>query len=658
MRATEGGAPDRRFTVSVVIAVFFFAISTVASWARWANFEYRTFDLAYYVQAIWQLIHGRWEVSLLHVPLLGNHVEPIVFLFAPLFALFQHPMLFVAVQNAALATMAPVGFLVARRIGIPSPGALLLAAALLLTPAAGYIALHEFHPEALAAPFLLLMLHARAIGSLGRYTVWFVAALACKENIALLLAAYCAVHLLVERRRPARELRNWYVWPLLGATAWFILCTKVITPALNSGSIDYLELYSRLGDSSTDIVINAFREPRRVVGALSQSLTSGNLLWGLLLPFLALPIFRPRWLLIASPILLQHLLSWRSSEWTIYFHYAAPLLPLFWIATVEVVASLHSRQGHMPPAVRNAIPLLILLACVAGQALLGPAAAIASTVGRWPGMKHERARKAAFLAAIDADASVMAPLPYLSHLAAREKLYSLHYVLKGLKTLSRSTYEPPPPPDFVLIDYNDHATFDSAAGYYHPTMRTADGRIIPSSDQLLHNFLKSSAWSSLSQNELTLLKRDKLPGLPEPSTVPDLAGVAPGTELLSLKAVIDPAAGTVRVMMAWRFDAERSVFPWMLLKFVPKEGGAPLYATRGLCAPEAAAGAHHESWSTDAGGQLPPGDYTVEAIFVDNTKRAWVQSKGERNVASEALLPPIALGELRVSGSGRSLIPR
>ena len=44
-----------------------------------------------------------------------------------------------------------------------------------------------------------------------------------------------------------------------------------------------------------------------------QALTHGNLVWALLFPFLCLPLLRPRWLLIAAPILLQHLLSWRSS---------------------------------------------------------------------------------------------------------------------------------------------------------------------------------------------------------------------------------------------------------------------------------------------------------------------------------------------------------
>jgi hypothetical protein len=104
--------------IVTALAGLFFLICTWTSYARWANFQYRSFDLAYYVQAIWQLIHGRLDVSVENVPLLGNHVEPIVFLFAPLFAVFRHPMLFVIVQNAALATMPLVGYNIAKRLGL------------------------------------------------------------------------------------------------------------------------------------------------------------------------------------------------------------------------------------------------------------------------------------------------------------------------------------------------------------------------------------------------------------------------------------------------------------------------------------------------------------------------------------------------------------
>src|SRR5437879_9547624 len=102
--------------IVTALAGLFFLICTWTSYARWANFQYRSFDLAYYVQAIWQLIHGRLDVSVENVPLLGNHVEPIVFLFDQLLAVFRHPMLFVAVHNAELGSMTLLGNYIAKRI--------------------------------------------------------------------------------------------------------------------------------------------------------------------------------------------------------------------------------------------------------------------------------------------------------------------------------------------------------------------------------------------------------------------------------------------------------------------------------------------------------------------------------------------------------------
>jgi uncharacterized membrane protein len=640
-------ALDPGQSASVAVALAFFAICTVASWARWANFEYRTFDLAYYVQALWQLIHGRFDVSVEGVPLLGNHVEPVVLLIAPLLALTRHPMIFVIVQNALLASMAPVGFGVARRLGMDRPAAFALSCALLLTPAAGYIALHEFHPEALAAPFLLLLVRARLMGSLRAHWGWLIALLACKENLALLAAAYCFVNAITERKRPWRELRAWYLWPLALSVLWFVTCTKVITPALNAGSIDYFALYDRLGASPGDMVLKAITEPQRIISSLAQSLAGGNLLWTLLLPYLLLPLFTPRWLLIASPILLQHLLSWRSSEWTIYFHYAAPLLPLFWIALGESTGALH-RRTSLPAIVPRAIPYAVLGACLAAQILLGPAGGIILTAQNWFHAPEERARKATFLRQIPPDASVVAPLPYLSHLATRPNLFSLHYILKGLKTLGRSRYEPPPPTDFVLIDYDDSATFDPGAGYYHPIMRTVDGRIIPSSEKLLHEFLSSRSWSVSAWNELTVLRQTTAAPNPSPASAPQ-GNEARATLISCTKSDNVLTEKGIEIATSWLFSEPRDTFPWLFLKLVPRGTGKPILLSRGLCSPELSAPMCEDRWRVVPSPKIPTGDYLVEALFVDNSTRLWLEKSGGTDSSAYLITPPVSLGELRVT---------
>lgn len=673
----------------VAIAALFFLICTWASYARWANFEYRTFDLAYYVQALWQLMHGRWQVSVENVPLLGNHVEPIVFLFLPLFALLRHPMLFVVVQNLALATMAPVGYCMARRLGFDDKRACLLGAALLLAPAAGYIALHEFHPEALTAPFLLLMLQARLAKSIARHWLWFLAALACKENMALLLGAYCVVLLIIERKRGLAESRRWYLGPLAAAIVWFIICAFFITPAFNSGNIDYLILYERLGTSAGGILRNALTQPQLIVRAILHALRQGNLIWALLLPFLGLPLFRPRWLIIAGPIILQHLLSWRSSEWTIYFHYAAPLLPLFWMATVEGIAGIRRRQlsavateaqggvqmeggapatphprelaGARPSMTRQGvslqarwIPAFLLIGCIAAQIWLGPAAAIASDTANYFTGHAERARKNAFIARIPAQASVVAPLPYLSHLALREKLYSLHYILKGLKTLSHAAYEAPAPTDFVLIDYKDAATFDASAGYYHPQMQTKEGRVIPSSDRLLRDFLTRAVWKVNSRDELTLWQRSDHEVVTGDSILnaegESVFEIGTHTQLLSIHKSSETFSQgrPIEVRLHWKFQSERDVVPWMLLRLSRGESSSALL-TKGLCAPEAASGDHEETWHVTFVPDVPAGDYKVEAIFLDNARRAWFDATGGGDPDLTLLAKPIPLGNLRIN---------
>jgi uncharacterized membrane protein len=620
--------------IIIALAFLFFALTTWGSYTRWANFGYRTFDLAYYVQATWQLIHGRFDVSVEYVPLLGNHVEPIVILAAPFFFLFRHPLLFVVLQNAALAAMGPIGYAVAKRLGLARTEALVLAVALLVFPATGYIALHEFHPEALAAPFLLLMLRARLAQSLRQHWVWFIAVLACKENMALLLIAYCAGQCVWERKAGWSHLRAWFVLPMAVALGWFVLCAKVITPALNAGNIDYGALYNHLGKSGGEIVWNAFTHPQIFAKAFAHAAAHGNLIWALFLPLLCLPLLRPKWILISAPIFLQHLLSWRASEWTIYFHYAAPLVPLLWFATAEVTTMW--RRWFLPAGV--------LCGCVAAQIMLGPFLRVAATTPPGNAAKHS------LVSEIPTEASVVAPLPYLSHLAMRQELHSLHYIFKGLKTLSRQRFVAPAPADFVLIDYGDSATFDAKAGYYHPPMRTVEGEIVPSSDVLLHEYLRGAAWDPHSVDEVTLLRRRVSPPRPSGRTAEPLLDFGGETKLVAIRksgeSISDRGSHrALEIVTTWSFGAERSVFPWLELYVTNTATGERRIFTRGLCAPEASEGESDDLWRSTRLLELPSGSYALEAHFFDQTKRAWGQSPTD-------LVQPISLGTLQVKSRG------
>lgn len=587
----------------LLVSGLFFVICVAASWNRWANFEYRTFDLAFYIQALWQLLHGRFLVSLLNVPMLGNHADPIVFLATPLYAIFPHPMLLPILQIAALASMAPIGWRIGQRLGLSEVGSALMASSLLLTPATGFVALHEFHPEALAAPFILLMIEARLRDSLRWHWIWFIATLACKENMALLLTAYCTMETATDRRH---RMFYWNILPGIAALGWFLIFIKILAPFLNAGNVEFASLYHHLGNSQGDIIEKGFTAPHIALDALRNSLTGGNLVWAILLPFLGLPLLRPRWLIVAAPILFQHLLSWRSSEWSIHFHYAAPLIPLFWIASIEAIRKCPSW-----------FPWLIMTASLVGQCLIGPVheASWQEPLNNW---------KQPLIQSIAPDSSIVASMPYLAHLANRERLYSLHHILKGLKTLSGAEYQPPEEIETVVIDYGNRWTFDPVAGYYHPKMRTTDGRIIPSSDRLLHEFLRKERWDVDSINELTIYHHHHDSVKTQPISKEMGLELDAHTQLLNLEksGIYFSNETPLTIRLVWLFHGERDWIPWMLLQF--KSGDKTFNLTKGLCAPEATDDGlcHEEIWHVIRSPQLGPGNYTLEAVFFNNSQIA------------------------------------
>jgi hypothetical protein len=237
----------------------------------------------------------------------------------------------------------------------------------------------------------------------------------------------------------------------------------------------------------------------------------------------------------------------------------------------------------------------------------------------------------------------------------REKLYSLHYLLKGLKTLSRASYEPPPLTAFVFIDYRDSATFDATSGYYHPTMKTVDGRIIPSSDRLLHDFLKRVPWTIESSNELTLFTRGESEQPRERHGANPVFEVGTHTQLLGIDKSNDILSKTSApsIRLTWKFQGEREVFPWMALRLTRRGAEGVAFVTKGLCAPEAGDGLHEELWRIVATNELIPGDYAAEAIFIDNAKSAWSAGAGRNEFKPALLSEPVSIGEIKVIGQAR-----
>lgn len=585
-------------------AILFCIIAIADSWFRWATFQYGTFDLAFYAQGLWLAGKGVWHVSLLDVPLMGNHQDPIVFLALPFYKIWSHPMLLVILQTLLLATMPFTAWRIARHLEFGQQASVWLALATLLAPATGFVALHEFHPEALAAPLILLMFQGRFQRRPGVFWVSFILVLMCKESMGLLLAWISLVYYFIERDRDREWRMGWNVIPGCVAFGWFLLCVLVIGPALNGGSVDFLGLYAHLGDTPGGIISGFVTHPSKGAKALWTGLAGGNLAWGTLLPFLLLPLLRPRWIIMAAPIFLQHLLSWRQSEWSINFHYAAPLVPLLWLGTAEAGSALFWR---------DVLAGWVAVGCAVGQLWFGPIKEVWHTVMSAGDALWAREWKSTMLAVVEKDASVTAGIPYLSHLTNRKQLYSLHHVLKGLKTLSRAEYKPPTGIDAVVMDTADRATFDPDAGYFHPQRKMGE-RVLPASDLLLHHFMGQHPWHVVARNELAIY----LAG----ATAQQHGFSGEGRKLDEFHALIacegmPPRPGdSMLFAMSWEVKPKRQSLLAASL-YLKSADGHLFLVGKGPIAPGVESGRFSEAWAVRPPPSVPPGKYRGILLVYD-----------------------------------------
>jgi uncharacterized membrane protein len=593
-------------------AILFSAIVITDSWFRWWTFQYATFDLAFYAQGMWLAGQGIWHVSLLDVPLMGNHQDPIIFLGLPFFKLWPHPMLLVIFQTLLLATMPFIGWRIARHLEFGQKASVWLGLATLLAPATGFVALHEFHPEALTAPLILLMFEARTRRRLGTYWVSFILVLACKESMGLLLAWISIVYYLIERDRDREWRIGWNIIPGCVALGWFVLCILFIGPSLNGGRVDFLEVYSHLGNSGAGILTGFFTHPSKAAGAVWHGFKGGDLTWGTLLPFLLLPLLRPRWIVMALPIFLQHLLSSRQSEWTIHFHYAAPLVPLLWLGAAEAGSALFWR---------DILAGWVVIACAVCNVWFGPIRSVWRTAMGASEALWSREWKNAMLVVIPREASVTAGMPYLSHLTRRERLYSLHHVLKGLNTLSRTEYKQPAATDAVIIDVADRETFDDkAAVNYHPKMITIEKRVIPSSDMLLHQFMRQAEWHPYARNEFAIF----LKGAPPPPAQ-QFGGAGrqldDHTTLIACEGMPPLAGDAMLFAMAWELKPDRQSILYAKLYLIA-ENGTQYAIGKGPIAPGVESGRYNEAWAVRPPHSVPPGKYRGLLLIYDPFEKA------------------------------------
>jgi uncharacterized membrane protein len=390
---------------------------------RHASFDSSGFDLGIYDQVVWNTLHGRiffyttTGQPLLH---LSNHADPILALVAPFYLIYSGPEMLLFLQAAAIGLGGLPLFWLGREKLESDLAGLSLLAAYLLFPALQIINLWDFHPPALATGFLMYAFYFLEKRRAAWFLVFAVLAMACKEQIPLLVV-FMGLYAMLRHRD----------WRLGGAAvglgvAWFVVVMYWVIPAYSVKQESlFLWYFSDLGDSPLEIVAGAVARPEVVLGKLVQP-EQVAYLRDVLTPFGFLPLAGLPVLLIGLPSLAINLLSSNPAMHDATGgQYAADVAP--WLAWGAVYGMVTLRQGlaRLWPAARpwlaGALSLGLLAVALVWQVFRG-FSPLALDAPHWEVTAHDRLAQR-FMAQIPPDAPLSAQIKLYPHLSDRTIAY-------------------------------------------------------------------------------------------------------------------------------------------------------------------------------------------------------------------------------------------
>ncbi|NJP11589.1 MAG: DUF2079 domain-containing protein [Leptolyngbyaceae cyanobacterium RU_5_1] len=337
-----GEAPGRA-EARIAASSGVFAVTLTFGLHRYFTF-YASYDQGIFNQLFWNGIHGRFFQSSLssvlsgavvhdqQVPAvfyhrLGQHFDPVLLLWHPVYALFPNAATLVVLQVVLVTAGGLVLYALARQYLKP-------AIALMIT--AGYYAavavigptFSNFHDLSQIPLFLFTLF--LALEKRWWWLFWLMAALTllAREDTGVLLFGI-GVYLVLSRRFPRVGL----VLCAIGF-GYVMAATNVFMPMF-SRDVSQRFMIERFGHFATgseastlEILWGMISNPIRLIGHLLKSLDQKVLyMLAQTLPLAFVPLISPSaWALISAP-LAQLLLQGGESRFSIYIRYAITLVP-------------------------------------------------------------------------------------------------------------------------------------------------------------------------------------------------------------------------------------------------------------------------------------------------------------------------------------------
>jgi len=359
---------------------------------RYNNFDFGKFDQGNMTQMVWNTLRGRvlylTDYFGSNVPRWAmSHVDPILLLFVPIFAVFPHPMTLAYAQIVFVLLSAFIVYEIARLELNSRITGCLLGIAYLLYPSMGFInGTMGFHGVTAAVPFFLAafyvfekMYKENNFSTKGVVTLWIllIITMSGKEQIPLYIIMW-GLFILFFRTKGVEDFKLSKEWlksffklkpakiglsMVIVGFLWFYVAFFVIIPKYSSLRVEsykrfvesinvtftgnnnvtlpnyFLSRYGEFGNSYGEVLLNMILNNRMVI----RVFLSGDRLDSLtrtFAPVSFLPLANPFMLAIAAPDFLINYMVTSDGVGTedIENHRISMIIPVLFISTIYAVS--------------------------------------------------------------------------------------------------------------------------------------------------------------------------------------------------------------------------------------------------------------------------------------------------------------------------------
>jgi uncharacterized membrane protein len=261
--------------------------------------------------------------SIIQVSAFAQHTELILILLYPFFAIIPHPLTLVAIQSIVLSVTVIFFYRLCRKILGDETSSVILSFCFSIYPAFLYTGILDFHGDALAMPFIILMITATVEKKSQSTIIFLILSLLCKEYAAFtgfMWGIYCMFSM--------KEKKSGTIICII-SSVWFTIAMfsqSFIRPA---GISSLFNIVYNIPEGSD--ACNVFQ---RLLSLFAQIPSSGNIQN---LVFLFIPMlfycFKYPWIIF---FLLLPLLKDAPYGLSIESHRLALYIPFIWYCVIKV----------------------------------------------------------------------------------------------------------------------------------------------------------------------------------------------------------------------------------------------------------------------------------------------------------------------------------